>query len=201
MAETKEIKVPDIGDFDEVDVIEVLVKAGDTVEKEDSLITLESDKATMEVPAPFAGTIKDIKVGVGDKVSEGTVIATAEAAGEAPEEQAREDSADETPAPERAAGGRARRKTDTAIRGRGPVGRRLRRGGRRRRPGRLHRRLPRRRPGAEDRAGGAVPGLGRCLPQRRLYTVQGAAPCRRAAQRGRPLRRKRHRIRQAQGPP
>ena len=98
MAETVEIKVPDIGDFDEVDVIEVLVKAGDTVEKEDSLITLESDKATMEVPAPFAGTIKDIKVGVGDKVSEGTVIATAEAAGEAAKQETPEEGADETPA-------------------------------------------------------------------------------------------------------
>lgn len=77
---TEEIKVPDIGDFDEVPVIEVLVEAGDAVEKEDSLITLESEKATMEVPAPKAGTISEMKVGVGDKVATGSVIAVIEPA-------------------------------------------------------------------------------------------------------------------------
>ena len=78
MADLKEARVPDIGQSD-VPVIEVLVKAGDRVEKEQSLITLESDKATMEVPAPFAGTVKEVKVKVGDEVGEGTVIATIEA--------------------------------------------------------------------------------------------------------------------------
>ncbi|MBA1146772.1 dihydrolipoyl dehydrogenase [Ectothiorhodospiraceae bacterium WFHF3C12] len=78
MTDIQEIKVPDIGDFDEVDIIEVLVKPGDTVNVEDSLITLESDKATMEVPSPVAGTIKEVKVSVGDKVAEGSVICTAE---------------------------------------------------------------------------------------------------------------------------
>ena len=71
-----EVKVPDIGDFKEVPVIEVLVKPGDSVKKDDSLITLESDKATMEVPAPSSGTVKEIRVKVGDKVSEGVAILT-----------------------------------------------------------------------------------------------------------------------------
>lgn len=71
---TKTITVPDIGDFDEVDVIEVLVSEGDTVEAEQSLITLESDKATMEVPAPEAGIVKSVRIKVGDKVKEGSVI-------------------------------------------------------------------------------------------------------------------------------
>src|SRR5262247_3645401 len=69
-----EVKVPDIGDFKDVPVIELMVKAGDKVKPEDPLVTLESDKATMEVPAPAAGTVKEMKVKVGDKVSEGSVI-------------------------------------------------------------------------------------------------------------------------------
>jgi len=69
-----EVKVPDIGDFKDVPVIELLVKAGDQVKPEDPLVTLESDKATMDVPAPSAGTVKEVKVKVGDKVSEGSVI-------------------------------------------------------------------------------------------------------------------------------
>ena len=75
-----EVKVPDIGDFDEVPVIEVLVKPGDTVAAEDALVTLESDKATMDVPSPAAGVVKAVQVKVGDKVSEGRVILTLEAA-------------------------------------------------------------------------------------------------------------------------
>lgn len=74
----KEVCVPDIGNFDSVDVIEVLVKAGDSVGKDDSLITLESDKASMDIPAPFAGTVKEIKIKVGDKAAEGTLILTLE---------------------------------------------------------------------------------------------------------------------------
>ncbi|WP_267224717.1 dihydrolipoyl dehydrogenase [Dyella silvae] len=80
MASTIEIKVPDIGGHDNVPVIEVLVKVGDTVAKEQSLITLESDKATMEIPSSAAGVIKELKVKVGDEVSEGAVIAVLEAA-------------------------------------------------------------------------------------------------------------------------
>ena len=78
MAQVSEVKVPDIGDFDAIPVIEVLVKAGDTVKKDQGLITLESDKATMEVPSSMAGVIKEVKVKVGDSVSEGSVVATIE---------------------------------------------------------------------------------------------------------------------------
>jgi dihydrolipoamide dehydrogenase len=83
MANTIEVKVPDIGGHDNVPVIEVLVKAGDTVAKEQSLITLESDKATMEVPSSAAGTVKEVKLKVGDEVSEGAVILVLEADGAA----------------------------------------------------------------------------------------------------------------------
>ena len=79
MAEIREVTVPDIGDFPEVEVIEVLVAVGDEIEQEDSLISLESDKATMEIPAPFGGVVKELKVSVGDKVSEGALIMMVEA--------------------------------------------------------------------------------------------------------------------------
>jgi pyruvate dehydrogenase E2 component (dihydrolipoamide acetyltransferase) len=88
------IPVPDIGDFKEVEVIEVLVKPGDTVAKEQSLITLESDKATMEIPSPSAGTVKELRLKVGDKVSKGSPILLLASAGE---------SAAEGPAAERPA--------------------------------------------------------------------------------------------------
>ena len=78
MSQTIEVKVPDIGDFKDVAVIEVFVKAGEKVEAEQSLITLETDKAAMEVPSPAAGVVKELKVKVGDKVSEGSVILTLE---------------------------------------------------------------------------------------------------------------------------
>src|SRR6185437_3044414 len=71
-----EVKVPDIGDFKDVPVIEIMVKPGDTVAAEDPLVTLESDKATMDVPAPFSGDVRELRVKVGDKVSEGSVIVT-----------------------------------------------------------------------------------------------------------------------------
>jgi dihydrolipoamide dehydrogenase len=77
---TIELKVPDIGDYKDVDVIEVFVKVGDTIAKEDSLLTLETDKATMEVPASAGGVIKALRIKVGDKISEGSVIAVIEAA-------------------------------------------------------------------------------------------------------------------------
>lgn len=72
----QDILVPDIGNFDSVDVIEVLVKAGDTVAKEDSLITVESDKASMDIPSPFAGVVKEVKIKVGDKAAQGSLIVT-----------------------------------------------------------------------------------------------------------------------------
>lgn len=101
MGSVEEVRVPDIGDFDAVDVIEVLVSVGDQVEREQSLITLESDKASLEVPSPVAGTIREVLVGEGDRVSEGTAIARIEA------------SADkgESPAPEAPGSGEARTET------------------------------------------------------------------------------------------
>jgi dihydrolipoamide dehydrogenase len=80
MSQIIEVVVPDIGNFDSVDVIEVLVKVGDVIAKEDSLITLESDKASMDIPSSHAGTVKELKVKVGDKVAKGTLILTLEAA-------------------------------------------------------------------------------------------------------------------------
>ena len=82
MAST-EVKVPDIGDFKNVEVIEILVKPGDAVAKEQSLVTLESDKATMEIPSPGAGVVKEVRIKVGDKVSQGSPILVLEAAGQA----------------------------------------------------------------------------------------------------------------------
>jgi dihydrolipoamide dehydrogenase len=76
-----DIKVPDIGDFKDVAIIELLVKPGDTVKAEQSLITVESDKASMEIPSSHAGVVKELKVGLGDKVNEGSLILTLEAAG------------------------------------------------------------------------------------------------------------------------
>ena len=76
MSKTIDINIPDIGDFDEVEIIEVLVKKGDEVQPEDSLITVESDKASMEIPSPAAGTIAEMKVKVGDKVKQGSLLAT-----------------------------------------------------------------------------------------------------------------------------
>ncbi|WP_243048031.1 dihydrolipoyl dehydrogenase [Dyella sp. RRB7] len=99
MASTIEIKVPDIGGHDNVPVIEVLVKVGDTVAKEQSLITLESDKATMEIPSSAAGVIKALKVKVGDEVSEGAVIAVLEASGAATEKTEAPKAAAAAPAP------------------------------------------------------------------------------------------------------
>ena len=80
MAELKEARVPDIGGHSDVPVIELLVKPGDTVAKDQGLVTLESDKATMEVPSPFAGVVKELKLKLGDNVSEGALVAIIEAA-------------------------------------------------------------------------------------------------------------------------
>jgi len=97
MTDVIEVKVPDIGDFSDVDVIEVHVKAGDTIAAEDSLITLETEKAAMDVPAPADGTVEEMFISEGDKVSEGTVILKLAAAGDAPAAEAAED----TPEPAR----------------------------------------------------------------------------------------------------
>ncbi|RVT86753.1 dihydrolipoyl dehydrogenase [Rhodobacteraceae bacterium CCMM004] len=116
-----DIKVPDIGDFSDVPVIAILVSPGDTVAKEDPLIELESDKATMEVPSPAAGTVKEIKVKEGDTVSEGDVILIIDAAedGDTPKDGAPEGSAAK-PAAEEKAAPKATEATGTA-KGRGDV--------------------------------------------------------------------------------
>ncbi len=82
-----QVKVPDIGDFQDVEVIEVICKEGQTVAVEDSLITLESDKATIDVPSPQSGTIRKIKIRTGDKVSEGSLILELETTGDSAAEQ------------------------------------------------------------------------------------------------------------------
>jgi pyruvate dehydrogenase E2 component (dihydrolipoamide acetyltransferase) len=100
----KEVRVPDIGDFEDVEVIEVLVAAGDAIEAEASVVTLESDKATLEVPCPYAGVVKEVRVAEGDRVSEGSVLlivdaepAAAEAAVHAPEPKRASEPAVSTP--------------------------------------------------------------------------------------------------------
>ena len=109
MAEIKDIIVPDIGDFEGVEVIEILVTSGETIGVEDPIVSLESDKAAMEIPSPFAGTVKEVKVNIGDKVSQGDLLLTIEASDENKLEESRiEDAipaaeealpAAETPAP------------------------------------------------------------------------------------------------------
>jgi dihydrolipoamide dehydrogenase len=104
-----EVRVPDIGDFTDVPVIEIHVSAGVTVAAEDPLVTLESDKATMDVPAPFAGTVTQLRVSIGDRVSEGSVLLVMEPAsgssakdshdGDEPEAPSAPESASPPPAP------------------------------------------------------------------------------------------------------
>jgi pyruvate dehydrogenase E2 component (dihydrolipoamide acetyltransferase) len=100
MAAVTEVKVPDIGDFKDIPVIEIMVKPGDRIKAEDPLVSLESDKATMEVPAPFAGVVRELKVKLGDTLSEGSVVALLEAAGS--EEAAPPPPAHDTAQPPRA---------------------------------------------------------------------------------------------------
>jgi pyruvate dehydrogenase E2 component (dihydrolipoamide acetyltransferase) len=119
-----ELKVPDIGDFKDVEVIEVLVKPGDTVAADQSLITIESDKASMEIPASAAGVIKDIKIKVGDKINQGDLIATAEGEGAAEPAAAPAPKAvpsEATPAPEAAAVKAPPPTASAAAVGSGPV--------------------------------------------------------------------------------
>jgi pyruvate dehydrogenase E2 component (dihydrolipoamide acetyltransferase) len=97
MADLIEIKVPDIGDFEDVEIIEVLVAEGDSIDENQEVITVESDKAMMEIPADKGGVIKELKVSVGDRVSEGTVIALVEAAGGTAAEDKQEEKPAEAP--------------------------------------------------------------------------------------------------------
>ena len=71
---TEEILIPDIGNFDSVDIIEILINVGDVVASDDPMLTVESDKASMDIPAPYGGTIKEIKMSIGDKVKEGSLM-------------------------------------------------------------------------------------------------------------------------------
>jgi dihydrolipoamide dehydrogenase len=121
---SSEVKVPDIGDFKNVEVIEVLVRPGERIEKEQSLVTLESDKATMEIPSPAAGVVKELKVKTGDKVSQGSPILMLDAA-EAPQPEAKEapkpaPKPAPQPPPARAAG--AEFDCDVVVIGAGPGG-------------------------------------------------------------------------------
>jgi dihydrolipoamide dehydrogenase len=127
-----EVKVPDIGDFDAVEIIEVLVSAGDSIKAEDSLITVESDKASMEIPAPESGVVKEVKVKVGDKISQGDLIlmldaeaasAKAEPAPASDEKPAEEPAPVETEAPAPASfNGEADMHAEVLVLGSGPGG-------------------------------------------------------------------------------
>ncbi len=207
MGNAIEVRVPDIGGHSDVPVIELLVAVGDTVAKDQGLVTLESDKATMEVPSPAAGVITALKVKLGDTVSEGAVIAMLEAEGEAggaaaaapakaPSEPA---AAPRLPA---AAAGRA---VDARATGRRRLGPQRRhhlctgRAGRRSR--RLHRRIPRRRPWPRHRADRALCLARRRLPQCRLHPVEGVAACGRCHRPGCACERLWRGFRQAQDQP
>jgi len=131
MSSTVEVKVPDIGDFKNIPVIEVLVKPGDSVKAEDALVTLESDKATMDIPAPSAGVVKTVSLKPGDKVSMGTLILTLETSGAAaqpaaPAPAAAKSAAPAAPAPAAAAAPKSGIKADThaevVVLGAGPGG-------------------------------------------------------------------------------
>ena len=87
MSTTKNVTLPDIGDSDQVEVIEVLIAVGDHVEENDSIITLENDKATMEIPAPFSGTVKSVEVTVGEKISKDSLIITLDSTEDSPSEE------------------------------------------------------------------------------------------------------------------
>ncbi|MDJ0892070.1 MAG: E3 binding domain-containing protein, partial [Gammaproteobacteria bacterium] len=101
MSTAKQVLLPDIGDFEDVDVIEILVSPGDEVKLEDSLVTLESDKATMEIPSPYAGVVKSIVVTTGDKVSKGSPLLTMDVAepSETPADADADDAAKPEPPP------------------------------------------------------------------------------------------------------
>jgi dihydrolipoamide dehydrogenase len=188
-----EVKVPDIGDFKDIPVIEIMVKPGDTVKPEDPLMSLESDKATMDVPSPAAGVVKELKVKVGDKVSEGSVILTLDAAGagaaaapcwrcrcrpgesRGPASGCRTAGPHSQPSP--AGKGRRQPRLGTDPR-RGEIfgqsRRRMRNGRHRRRARRLLRCIPLGRPRDEDGAGRALSDLGGvclnvgCIPSKAL---------------------------------
>jgi dihydrolipoamide dehydrogenase len=122
MGELVEIRVPDIGDFEDVPIIEVLVSSGDTVAAEDPLITLESDKASMDVPAPVAGTVAELKVAVGDTVSRDSLILMLDAGTVATAPEAPVSAAPQTPAPAAAPSAAGGDEVDVVVLGAGPGG-------------------------------------------------------------------------------
>jgi pyruvate dehydrogenase E2 component (dihydrolipoamide acetyltransferase) len=117
MSSSKEVRVPDIGDFENVEIIEVHVKAGDELKAEDPLITLETDKASMDVPSPYAGKVAEVKVGQGDRVSQGDVIAVVEAGEEDRAEEEREDAGGAEKGTEKSAAKSDASKEDSSERG------------------------------------------------------------------------------------
>ena len=189
-----EVKVPDIGDFKDVAVIELLVKPGDSVQLEQSLVTVESDKASMEIPSSAAGVVKELKVKLGDTVNEGSLLLLLEgegaAAGRAGRGSTRRD------AGTRRCAGRGRRPSRQLCRRRRPGMRHARA---RRRAGRLLGRFPRCRPGPEGGAGRALRLARRRVPERRLHPEQGAAARGRGDGRGEALRRPGRELRCADG--
>ncbi len=165
----QDIRLPDIGDFKDVPIIEILIAPGQSVRKEATILTLESDKATLDVPAPEDGVIGEILVKVGDKVSQGSLLATY-ASGE------RRPARRRCIACRRARGARPAAPVPTPAPARPPTSKRnprLRRGA-----GRLHRRLPRRRSRAKGGARRQARDARRRLPQRRLHPLEGASACR-----------------------
>ena len=203
MAASIEVKVPDIGDFKDVAVIELLVKPGDRVAVDQSLITVESDKASMEIPSSAAGIVKELKVKLGDKVNQGSTVLLLEADGAAAPAPAAKSAAAAAAACTccgcRCAGGGERIRERTCCRVVRRRGRpRVRPAGAGRRPGWLLGRVSRGRPRHEGGARRALRHAGWRVPERRLHSVEGVAARGRGHGRGGPLRRSRRGVRRAE---
>ncbi len=168
-----EVKVPDIGDFSDVPVIDLFVKVGDSIKVDDAIATLESDKATMDVPSTVAGTVKEVLIQLGSKVSEGVVLIKVEAGTAASRSQPGKWPKNGVDRSSRAGGPGA-----GGFQPRRRCRPRVRDARSRRRPRWLLGRLPLGRPRHEDDHRRALRHPRRRLPQRRLHSVQGPAACR-----------------------
>ena len=209
-----EVRVPDLGDAKGVNVVDVLVKKGSEIRVEDPLITLETEKASMDVPSPVSGMVDSMEIKKGDEVSAGALIAKVQVtdAAAAP--------AGSAPAPAPAASQRpllrrhppsppAASPAPAAPRRRPPrprqpparAGGGCRSGGARRRPGRLHRGISRRRSGPEGDADRTLADAGRSVFERRLHPIEGATACRQGDRGCGGYGRLRHRIRAAANRP